>query len=129
MDVGVHVRVGVAVGCGCACGAWWRKLSTTTGMPPWTSTSMLRAVRALEDVGRQDVVRHAVADHAAVEADDARQMRGDPVEVVRREHDRQPVGVEVVEQVQDLVAQAHVDARRRLVHEQQLGLADAARAR
>ena len=35
-----------------------------------------------------------------------------------------PRGVEVVEQVQDLVAQAHVDARRRLVHQQQLGLAE-----
>ena len=103
---------------------WRRKLSRTTGMPPWTSTSMLAPyVRSSTSVVRTSP-RHAVADHAAVQADDARQVRGDPVEVVRREDDRQPAGVEVVEQVQDLVAQAHVDARRRLVHEQQLGLAE-----
>ena len=40
-----------------------------------------------------------------------------------------PSRVEVVEQVQDLVAGAHVDARGRLVEQQQLGLAAAARGR
>ena len=65
-----------------------------------------------------------VADDLAVEADEVRQVGGDAVEVVGGEHDRQPVGVQVVEQVQDLVAGAHVDAGRRLVQQQQVGLAE-----
>ena len=51
-------------------------------------------------------------------------MGGDAVEVVGREQDREAARVQVVEQVQDLVAQARVDAGGRLVHEQQLGLAE-----
>ncbi len=37
------------------------------------------------------------------------EVGGDAVEVVGREHDGEPVGVEVVEQVQDLVAGLDVD--------------------
>ena len=83
-----------------------------------------RAVGALEDVGREHVDGPARADDAAVQADHARQVGGDAVEVVRRQQDRQAARVEVVEQVEDLVAQADVDAGRRLVHQQQLGLAE-----
>ena len=57
------------------------------------------------------------------------QVGGDAVEVVGGEHDRQPVAVQVVEQVEDLVAGAHVDARGRLVHQQQLEVDRAAPGR
>jgi hypothetical protein len=47
-------------------------------------------------------------------------VRRHPVEVVRREQHGQAVAVQLVEQVEHLVARPHVHARRRLVHEQQL---------
>ena len=68
--------------------------------------------------------RRALGDDLAVEAHEARQVRRDAVQVVGREHDRQAVGVEVAEQVQDLVAGPHVDARRGLVEEQEVGPAE-----
>ena len=53
-----------------------------------------------------------------------RQVAGDAVQVVRREDDREAEVVQVVEQVEDVVAGADVDARRRLVHQQQVRIAE-----
>ena len=83
-----------------------------------------RAVGAFEDVGREHVVGRARAHHARVEADEVGQVGGDAVEVVGGQHDGEAVVVELAEQVQDLVAGAHVDARGGLVDEQQVGRAE-----
>ena len=50
-------------------------------------------------------------------------MRGDGVQVVGRQHDRDALVVQRVQQVQDVVPRLHVDAGRRLVQQEQLGLA------
>lgn len=50
-------------------------------------------------------------------------MRRDAVEVVGGEHDGRTGAVEVVEQVQDVVAGGGVDTRRRLVHHEELWIA------
>ena len=76
-----------------------------------------RAVGLLEHIGNEHLVGTAGADHRAVEAHHGRQVRRDAVEVVGGQHDREPVGVEVVEQVQHVVAGAHVETRGRLVEE------------
>jgi hypothetical protein len=47
-------------------------------------------------------------------------VRGDPVQVVRGDHHRESVVVELVDQVHHVVPGPNVDARRRLVHQQEL---------
>ena len=66
----------------------------------------------------------AGAEDGPVQAHELGQVGGDAVEVVRGEHDGQPVVVQVAEQVEDLVAGADVDARRRLVEQQQVGFGE-----
>ena len=82
------------------------------------------AVRPAEDRRREDVVRVALGHDPPVDADDPRQVGGDRVELVGGEHDRDPVGVEVGEQVEDVVAGLEVDAARRLVEEQERRVGD-----
>ena len=65
----------------------------------------------------------------AVQRDQVRQVGGHAVEVVGGQHDRQAVAVEVVEQVQHLVAGADVDAGGRLVHAAAAAAGAAARGR
>ena len=50
-------------------------------------------------------------------------MRRDCVQVVRRQHDRDALVVQRVQQVQDVVSRLHIDAGRRLVQQEQLRLA------
>ena len=64
-----------------------------------------------------------------VQADELGEVGGHPVQVVGGEHDGEPVGVEVVEQVEHLVAGLDVDSGGRLVHEQELRAGGAAPGR
>ena len=61
---------------------------------------------------------------SVLQAHEVGEVGGDAVQVVGREHDGEAVGVEVGEEVQDLVAGAHVDAGRGLVEQQHSGLAE-----
>ena len=83
-----------------------------------------RAVGALEDLLGEHLPGRSGPDHLAVEADEVRQVRGDAVEVVGGEEDRDAGRVELAQQVQHLVPQAHVDAGGGLVEQQQLGPAE-----
>jgi hypothetical protein len=84
----------------------------------------LGAVQITKHVAREDLLRRPFRDHAAVHADQHRDVRGHRVQVVRRQHDRDPFVVELVEQVQDIVPRRDVDPGRRLIKQKQVRLAD-----
>ena len=83
----------------------------------------LDAVRGLEDRGCEDGGRRAFRDDRAVEADYPRQVRGHGVQLVGGHEDGDPLVVQLVEEVEDVVARADVDAARRLVQQEQLRVA------
>ena len=85
----------------------------------------------LDHVGadpRLELVRRALRDDAAaVDDDDERGEVVGLIEILRRQHDVGPAPAHVVHGVPHLVAAPRVEARRRLVEQQQPGRADEAR--
>ena len=65
----------------------------------------------------------AIGDDRLVETHDAREVGRQPVEVVGRQDDRETVGIEIGQQVKDLVAGAHIDARSGFVEHKEIRLA------
>ena len=83
-----------------------------------------RSIRPLEHVGSDHLPRRAHGDHLSVEAHQRGKVRGDPVQVMRRQHDREALVVQIVYQVHHVVPRAHVHPGRGLVQQQELGAAE-----
>src|SRR5581483_10160366 len=84
----------------------------------------LRAVGLQQRLRVVDLVRWPLCHDAPVDADDPGQVRGDSIKLVRRHDDRDVLVVELVQQVQDIVAGLDVHAGRRLVQEEDTWVAD-----
>src|SRR4051812_36437271 len=73
-----------------------------------------RPERRREDVRDEHLAGRPDARDPLVETHEVGKVGGDAVEVVGRQHDGQPVGVQVAQEVHHLVAGLDVDAGRRL---------------
>ena len=94
-----------------------------SGIPRCSSTSIGAPKVCSSTAGVMTSRGRAGRDHRLVQRHQLRQVGRHAVEVVGGQHDRDALGVELAEQVQHVVPGGDVDAAGRLVHQQQLRLA------
>ena len=83
----------------------------------------LRAVGGPQGLRGQDVLGGPLSDDAPVEADKPRQVRGHGIEVMGREKNGQPTGLQRVQQMEDVMLRFQVDPDRRFIQEEGLRVA------
>lgn len=81
-------------------------------------------VGALEDFGNQRLSRWTIGDYFSIETHQPGEVAGQSVEIMGGEHDGAATVVQVVQQVQNLVASAHIDARCWLIKQKHVGFAE-----
>src|SRR5262249_52150700 len=78
------------------------------------------AVGFLENGGVEHLLRTSFGNQPAIEADDPRQMRRYPVEIVGGNHDGYALVVDLMEKMDHVVARTNIEASRGLIEQEQL---------
>src|SRR5262252_479802 len=78
------------------------------------------AVGFLENGGVEHLLRTSFGNQPAIEADDPRQMRRYPVEIVGGNHDGYALVVDLMEKMDHIVSRTNIEPSRRLIEQDQL---------
>src|SRR3989344_4372943 len=83
-----------------------------------------RAIHLMQDFRRAQALRLAIADEAAIEAENRLHLARDRFEVVRDENDRQSGAIQFAEKGVELLLCRRIDTGRRLIEDQEFRLRD-----